>query len=66
MLGIGTPSSLVFFCSAERDHGNLDSAVGLAVIFVWLFAVILGSVTCVVRMRIISPFGLENLTDVDL
>ncbi len=67
-LGIDAASSLVLLCFAGPVMGRLSNPLWLAIIFAWLFAVVLGSIFCVVRhadhlaIRLGEPYGTLILT----
>ena len=67
-LGISLATILVFSLDGKALFDNLPDPVGLALIFVWLFGVVLGSCLCVVRHAdgiaetIGEPYGTLVLT----
>jgi Ca2+:H+ antiporter len=67
-LGLSLASSLAFFFGGKALMGNLSSLPWAALIFVWLFVAILGSVFAVVRhadhlaVRLGEPYGTLILT----
>ena len=67
-LSVSVATSLVFFCFGSWLMGLLANPLWLTLIFVWLFAVVLGSVFCVVRhaehlaSRLGEPYGTLILT----
>jgi Ca2+:H+ antiporter len=68
ILGVSVASSLVLLCIGKSIMAGLANPVWLTVVFVWLFAVILGSVASVVRhadhlaIRLGEPYGTLILT----
>lgn len=67
-LGVSIATSLAFLLSGDRLLDGLDRPLWLALIFVWLFAAILGSALAVVRHaerlaeRLGEPYGTLVLT----
>ena len=46
---VSLATTIIFFLFSAKLFAALTNPVGLAVIFIWLFAVVLGSALCVVR-----------------
>src|SRR5580698_7798304 len=67
-LGVSLLTSLVFFVQGPALFAALSNPAMLLVVFVWLFAVALGSIMAVVRhadllaIRLGEPFGTLILT----
>jgi Ca2+:H+ antiporter len=68
ILGVSVASSLVFFLFGNSIMAGLANPFSLALIFVWLFVVILAAVLCVVRhadhlaIKLGEPYGTLILT----
>ena len=67
-LGVSLLSSLLFLCFGGSIMGGLSNPFLLALVFAWLFIVVLASVICVVRhadhlaVRLGEPYGTLILT----
>lgn len=68
LLGVSLFTSLVFFICDDSFFARLNNPVWLGIIFIWLFAVIMGSALSVVRhadhlaVRLGEPYGTLILT----
>jgi Ca2+:H+ antiporter len=68
LLGVSLATALVFLVFGDRLYQALSAPAGQFVVFIWLFAVILGAAMCVVRhaehlaVRLGEPFGTLILT----
>jgi len=67
-LGFSVVSSVAFLCFGKLIMGGLSNPLLLALVFVWLFGAVLGSVFCVVRhadhlaIHLGEPYGTLILT----